>query len=162
MTDRAGADDVWETLHESWRTSESVRDLFRRDDGGYVDGGTIDDTPSNSAIDAVREWMDREGQSRGSVALDPHVVFLHPEPMVDPVAVQDPPFHRVVQRTRDIQEDGVEQERLRGVVLLLPIAICAAWSRQRCQILTQNKTVPGIILAEGVSIRELTIHTKTP
>jgi hypothetical protein len=99
----AARDDSWETTYESWRASQSMRALFPRTADMYVDGGAIDNTPSNSAIDAVREWMDREGLSRREVTLDLYVVFLHPEPAVDPVEIRDPAFHQVVQRTLDIQ-----------------------------------------------------------
>jgi hypothetical protein len=101
--DQGGEDEGWETTYESWRASESMRAFFPRAGDVYVDGGAIDNTPSNSAIDAVREWVEREGLSRRDVALDLYVVFLHPEPTVDPVEIEEPAFHQVVQRTRDIQ-----------------------------------------------------------
>lgn len=100
---QAPDDDGWETTYESWRASETMRAFFPQAGDAYVDGGAIDNTPSNSAIDAVREWMDREGLSRRDVALDLYVVFLHPEPTVDPAEIRDPAFHQVVQRTLDIQ-----------------------------------------------------------
>jgi predicted acylesterase/phospholipase RssA len=98
------SDDRWEATYESWRASESMRAFFPRAGDAYVDGGAIDNTPSNSAIDAVREWVDRRGLSMSDVTLDLIVVFLHPEPTVDPAETQDPAFHQVLQRTLDIQD----------------------------------------------------------
>jgi hypothetical protein len=80
-----------------------------------VDGGAIDNTPSNSIIDATREWADRDGISRHDLFLDLYTIFLHPEPKVDPVKVEDPAFHQVILRTREIQ--GAAKQSSAAVVV---------------------------------------------
>jgi len=101
--DEAGTEERWERTYERWRASEDMRDFFPRSGDVYVDGGAIDNTPSNSAIDATREWADEADVSRRDLVLDLYVVFLHPEPRVDPVEIGDPAFHQVIGRTREIQ-----------------------------------------------------------
>jgi hypothetical protein len=81
----------------------------------YVDGGAIDNTPSNSIVDATREWADQTGISRRDLTLELYVIFLHPEPTVDPVEIKDPAFHQVVLRTREIQ--GAAKETSSAVVV---------------------------------------------
>jgi len=80
-----------------------------------VDGGAIDNTPSNSAIDATREWLEKTGASRQDVVLDLYVVFLHAEPRVEPSKVRDPALHQVVQRTMEIQ--GAAKQSSAAVVV---------------------------------------------
>jgi hypothetical protein len=99
----ADAAEKWQKTYDRWRASESMRDFFPRAGDVYVDGGAIDNTPSNSAIDATREWAERAGVPRHELSLDLYVIFLHPEPKVDPVEIGDPAFHQVIQRTREIQ-----------------------------------------------------------
>ena len=96
-------EDDWERLFAGWRDSANLREFFPRATDGYVDGGAIDNTPSNSAVDATREWSEREGVSRRGMELDLYVVLLHPEPKVGPDEARDPYFNQVVKRTLDIQ-----------------------------------------------------------
>lgn len=110
-----GDEDRWRETYERWRASDSMRGFFPRAQDLYVDGGAIDNTPSNSIIDATREWLDRAGLARSEVTLDLFVIFLHPEPKVDPVKIQDPAFHQVVQRTREIQ--GAAKQSSAAVVV---------------------------------------------
>ena len=101
--DGAESQGKWEHLFNSWRDSENMREFFPQIADVYVDGGAIDNTPSNSAIDATREWVDRANMSKRDLVLDLYVVFLHPEPKVDPVEIQDPALYQVVHRTLEIQ-----------------------------------------------------------
>lgn len=110
-----GDEDRWRETYERWRASDSMRGFFPRAQDLYVDGGAIDNTPSNSIIDATREWLDRAGLARSEVTLDLFVIFLHPEPKVDPVKIQDPAFHQVIQRTREIQ--GAAKQSSAAVVV---------------------------------------------
>ena len=93
----------WEKTFERWRGSQSMREFFPQAGDAYIDGGAIDNTPSNSAIDATREWAERESISKRDLALDLYIVFLHPEPAIDPADVRDQAFHQVLQRTLAIQ-----------------------------------------------------------
>jgi hypothetical protein len=95
-------DGEWDNLLGSWKDSLSMREFFPNLADTYVDGGAIDNTPSNSAIDAVREWAEREGISKRDLVLDLYVVWLHPEPKIDMVDVDDPALHQVVGRTLEI------------------------------------------------------------
>ena len=101
--DEAEKEGKWEKTYDRWRESQGMREFFPKIKDVYVDGGAIDNTPSNSAIDATREWADRANMSKRDLVLDLYVVFLHPEPKVDPVEIQDPALHQVVQRTLEIQ-----------------------------------------------------------
>jgi hypothetical protein len=77
---------------------------FPRITDTYVDGGAIDNTPTNSAIDAIREGIDRQGESRRDYVLDLYVVFLHSEPNPGVVGTLDnPALYQVVARTLRIQ-----------------------------------------------------------
>jgi hypothetical protein len=93
----------WEINYESWRDSKTMASFFANDEDIYVDGGAIDNTPSNSVIDAVREWVGREGLSKRDVILDNFVIFLHKEPKVDQEEVESPTTFEVVGRTLEIQ-----------------------------------------------------------
>ncbi|MGD8751772.1 MAG: hypothetical protein PVG14_10145, partial [Anaerolineales bacterium] len=93
----------WKELFESWRDSQTMREFFPNLTDVYVDGGAIDNTPSNSAIDAIREWAQRQGIPKRDIVLDLYAVWLHPEPKVDPVKIQNPALHEVVGRTLEIQ-----------------------------------------------------------
>ena len=93
----------WEDLFTGWQKSESMRDFFPRSRDVYVDGGSIDNTPSNSAVDYVREWADNTHHSRRGVSLELFVIFLETEPKVDQEKVQDPAMFQVVKRTLAIQ-----------------------------------------------------------
>jgi hypothetical protein len=97
----------WEGLQKSyefWRDSKTMPKIFPKIGDYYVDGGTIDNTPSNSAIDGIREWIKQEGLSTRDVSLDLYTVFLHPEP--DPGHVEldpEPALYQVVQRTLQVR-----------------------------------------------------------
>ena len=95
--------DGWERLFASWRDSAEMCDFFPKQSDAYVDGGAIDNTPSNSAVDFVREWAEQSGHSKREVALELFVIFLGTEPKVAPDEVKDPNFLQVVQRTLEIQ-----------------------------------------------------------
>jgi hypothetical protein len=86
-----------------WSESRSMRQFFPVAGDVYVDGGAIDNTPSNSAVDYVREWVDRAGLSKREVSMDLYVIFLGTEPKVDPDEAVDPTIFEVVQRTLAIQ-----------------------------------------------------------
>jgi len=93
----------WQKTYDEWRSSAAMRNFFPQQADLYVDGGAIDNTPSNSVIDATREWVEASGKSKRDVVLDLYVIFLHPEPAVEPAEVKDPAFHQVLQRTLEIQ-----------------------------------------------------------
>lgn len=93
----------WAKTYTRWRNSTSMRSFFPQSQDVYIDGGAIDNTPSNSAIDATREWAEAAGRSRRETRLDLYVVFLHPEPTIDPEDIEDPAFHQVIARTLKIQ-----------------------------------------------------------
>jgi len=102
-TDGADQKAKWEKTYTRWRESQSMRSFFPQVKDIYVDGGAIDNTPSNSAIDATREWAEGAGMSKRDITLDLFVVFLHPEPTIEQTEVQDQALHQVVQRTLEIQ-----------------------------------------------------------
>ena len=94
----------WEELYSGWRDSAPLRDLFPRANDSYVDGGAIDNSPSRSGIDAVREWIGDNDGSLRDYNLDLYVVFLDQAP--DPGLYEpqgDPALYQVVQRTLEIQ-----------------------------------------------------------
>lgn len=93
----------WQNLFTSWKDSSQMRDFFPRIDDMYIDGGAIDNTPSNSAVDATREWAEKNAVSRREVELDLYVIFLGPEPKIAPDEIQSPAFYQVVDRTLKIQ-----------------------------------------------------------
>lgn len=102
----AGDEDIeekWRANFESWKDSEVMASFFANEKDTYVDGGAIDNTPSNSVVDATREWLDRENLSKRDVILDNFIIFLHKEPKVEQVEVENPITYEVVQRTLDIQ-----------------------------------------------------------
>jgi hypothetical protein len=112
---QAGDEGNWEETYDRWRISESMRGFFPQARDAYVDGGTIDNTPSNSAIDATREWLEQAGVSRQDVVLDLYVVLLHVEPRAKQVEIEDPALHQVVQRTLEIQ--GAAKQSSAAVVV---------------------------------------------
>ena len=105
----------WAEIYDRWRKSQGMRRFFPQAGDVYVDGGAIDNTPSNSAIDATREWLEQTGVPRQDVVLDLYVVLLHVEPRVDPVEIQDPALYQVVQRTLEIQ--GAAKQSSSAVVV---------------------------------------------
>ena len=93
----------WESLLSTWHKSVRMHGFFPVLTDTYVDGGTIDNTPSNAAVDAIREWGESAGVSRRAIELELFVVYLHAEPGVDPEATGDPSLVDVVSRTLEIQ-----------------------------------------------------------
>ena len=90
---------LWDHLYAYWRELP-----FPRKNDLYVDGGAIDNTPSNSAIDAIRETIEQDGLGRRNVVLDLYVVFLHAEPNPGLVGTHDDPaLYQVVRRTLNIK-----------------------------------------------------------
>ncbi len=98
----------WTKLLERWQGSESMRDFFPYPDDTYVDGGSIDNTPSNSAVDATREWIEAEGKSKRDFVLDLYIIFLDQEPRIPADKARDPLLYEVVQRTLAIQSAAVK------------------------------------------------------
>ena len=115
MPRRAGQGKDWDETYNRWRGSDSMRGFFPQAQDLYVDGGAIDNTPSNSAIDATREWLEQAGVSRQDVVLDLYIVLLHVEPRAKQVEIRDPALHQVVQRTMEIQ--GAAKQSSAAVVL---------------------------------------------
>jgi hypothetical protein len=103
-------DDDCKKLLDSWQASAPVRDFFPFPEDKYVDGGSIDNTPSNSAVDATREWIEnQEGRLRKrDVVLELYVIFLEKEPRLDREKAADPLLYEVVQRTLAIQSAAVK------------------------------------------------------
>ena len=95
--------DGWDSLFASWRDADEMRDFFPKETDTYVDGGAIDNTPSNSAVDYVREWAEQTGNSKREVELELFVIFLGVEPKITRTEAKDPNLFQVVQRTMDIQ-----------------------------------------------------------
>jgi hypothetical protein len=93
----------WQDLFNSWRDSRSMRAFFPNASDVFVDGGTIDNTPSNSAVDFVKEWIEHQGLSKRDVALELFIIYLDIEPQSTFLQVEDPASFEVVQRTLDIQ-----------------------------------------------------------
>jgi len=92
-----------EALLDGWQKSDSMRDFFPQAGDTYVDGGSIDNTPSNSAVDYVREWAERNGLSKRALELELFVIFLDTEPKVEPDKAKNPAIFQVVSRTLQIQ-----------------------------------------------------------
>jgi hypothetical protein len=98
-----GSHSKWQELINRWQKSEMMREYFPKETDIYVDGGAVDNTPSNTAIDSVCEWAVRQKIPRGDLELDLYEVLLHPEPKVSPSQADDPAFFDVVLRTLNIQ-----------------------------------------------------------
>jgi hypothetical protein len=64
----------------TWRESTELARLFPKAGDHYVDGGAIDNTPTNSAIDAVKEYADEHDIGYRDIQLDLYTIFLHPPP----------------------------------------------------------------------------------
>jgi predicted acylesterase/phospholipase RssA len=94
----------WAQVFSAWRDSGILRQLFPHANDTYVDGGAIDNTPTNSAIDATREWTNETGTSRRDVVLDLYTIFLDPPatPQIESHE-SEPALYEVVQRTLAIQ-----------------------------------------------------------
>ena len=93
----------WAQKLKRWQKSANLKEFFPNQNDAYVDGGAIDNTPSNSAVDSTREWLEREDESKRKYELELFVVWLHPEPRLDPKKLQDPAIFEVVGRTLEIQ-----------------------------------------------------------
>jgi hypothetical protein len=94
----------WDRLFASWRDDPTMQEFFPKATDTYLDGGAIDNTPSNSAVDYVREWAEQKGLSKREVNLELFIIFLGVEPKVTKEEVQDPNLYQVVKRTLDIQD----------------------------------------------------------
>lgn len=93
----------WEHLITRWQKSSSMREFFPYPTDTYVDGGAIDNTPSNSVVDATREWLDAHDIPKRDAQLELYVIFLETEPRIPRENAQDPLLYEVVQRTLAIQ-----------------------------------------------------------
>jgi predicted acylesterase/phospholipase RssA len=94
----------WQAAFATWRNSTVLRRLFPHHGDTYVDGGAIDNTPTNSAVDAMREWAARTNTSRRSFELDLYTVFLDPAQVPEFDAEERAPaLYQVVQRTLALQ-----------------------------------------------------------
>ena len=90
----------WQRTYQSWQESDEMREFFPKAGDIYVDGGAIDNTPANSAIDSTREWLARsKDASRRNVLLDLYMVYLETEPKIAPDDAKNPPLYAVLQRT---------------------------------------------------------------
>lgn len=100
--------DIPDDLLRAWCESEELARLFPRMDDHYVDGGAIDNTPTNSAIDAVKDYADEQGLGYRDLQLDLYTIFLHPPP--DPgelVTELLPSSIETVRRTMEIRTAAV-------------------------------------------------------
>lgn len=95
--------DDWEDHLATWRKSQRMHGFFPLLTDTYIDGGAIDNTPGNAAVDAIREWAEVAGVSRRAIELELFVIYLHPEPGVDPTKTADAALFDVVGRTMEIQ-----------------------------------------------------------
>lgn len=98
----------WDRLLSRWQKSASMREFFPYESDSYVDGGTIDNTPSNSAVDATREWIEAEGEIKRDMTLELYIVFLEKEPRISREKAEAPLMYEVVQRTLAIQSAAVK------------------------------------------------------
>jgi hypothetical protein len=98
----------WQKLLRRWQKSKTIRDFFPYDTDTYLDGGSIDNTPSNSAVDATREWIDAQSKGKRDVLLDLYVIFLEAEPKISRDEAQEPLLTEVVQRTLAVQSAAVK------------------------------------------------------
>jgi hypothetical protein len=93
----------WKRDFDRWVFSNKLREFFPQSGDTYVDGGAIDNTPSNSAIDSIREWSYLQNKSKSELCLDLYTILLHPEPMLPEDKSRTPFLYQVVKRTLDIQ-----------------------------------------------------------
>ncbi len=99
---------ISDELLQTWQESEELARLFPRAGDHYVDGGAIDNTPTNSAIDAIKDWAAENNLGNRDVQLDLYTVFLHPPP--DPgelVTELMPSSIETVRRTMEIRTAAV-------------------------------------------------------
>lgn len=100
--------DISDDLMRVWQESEELARLFPQAQDHYVDGGAIDNTPTNSAIDAVKDFADERGIGYRDLQLDLFTIFLHPPP--DPgelVTELIPSSIETVRRTMEIRTAAV-------------------------------------------------------
>jgi hypothetical protein len=102
------SEENWQKLLARWQTSASIREFFPYPSDTYVDGGAIDNTPSNSIVDATREWLEAERKSKRDAILELYVIFLDTEPRISQEDAKDPLLYDVVQRTLAIQSAAVK------------------------------------------------------
>ena len=93
----------WARDYKEWSDPTEIGNFFPQTADTFVDGGAIDNTPTSSAVDYVREWVERNKLSKREVALDLFVIFLDVEPKVDTDKARDPSIFEVVARTLAIQ-----------------------------------------------------------
>jgi len=93
----------WQKLLSRWQRSDSIRKFFPYPTDTYVDGGAIDNTPSNSVVDATRERLEAQDISKRDAILELYVIFLETEPRISREDARDPLLYEVVQRTLAIQ-----------------------------------------------------------
>lgn len=99
---------ISDELLQAWQESEELARLFPREGDHYVDGGAIDNTPTNSAIDAIKDWAIEQDVGYRDVQLDLYTIFLHPPP--DPgelVTDLMPSSIETVRRTMEIRTAAV-------------------------------------------------------
>jgi predicted acylesterase/phospholipase RssA len=95
-------------LLRKWRESEVLSRLFPKTEDHYVDGGAIDNTPANSAIDAIKDWLDETGAGYRDYQLDLYTIFLHPPPEPGELASEMKPSSiETVRRTMEIRTAAV-------------------------------------------------------
>ena len=77
--------------------------FFPKEKDRYIDGGSIDNTPTNSAVDAIREklFIDQD-MWRRDATLDLYTVLLHKLPAQKEDEAKDPSMFDVVKRTLEI------------------------------------------------------------
>lgn len=98
----------WQDLLKRWQASQTLRDFFPFETDLYIDGGSIDNTPSNSAVDATRDWIDQHGLGKRDVVLDLYIIYLETEPKISRDQAQAPLLPEVVQRTLAVQSTAVK------------------------------------------------------
>lgn len=95
-----------EDIRKNWRRFR----LFPEKTDLYVDGGAIDNTPANSAIDAIKDWLDANDFDNRGYQLDLYTIFLHPPPGVaERKTTINPSLVETVTRTLDIRSAAVMQ-----------------------------------------------------
>ncbi len=97
----------WQRGFKRWVLADKLREFFPQKGDTYVDGGAIDNTPTNTAIDSIRELAYAQKRSKNDLTLDLYTILLHPEPMLEEVETRHPALHRVVQRTLNIQSAAI-------------------------------------------------------
>jgi hypothetical protein len=97
--------------YADWQSSGEMRQFFPLSGDTYVDGGAIDNTPYNAAVDYIRRDLNLRGASRLDERLELFVIYLSTEPRVPPDKAQDPAIFEVVGRTLAIQSAAREASR---------------------------------------------------